>query len=41
MDNLRSVLDVTKIEEIRNEHIRVLCGVKSVNENKRVCIRMV
>src|SRR5678816_947056 len=33
MDNLRGVLGVRRIDKMRNEHIRVLCGVKKgINE---------
>ena len=38
MDNLRGILGVRRIDKMRNEHIRGLCGVKKgvnekINEN--------
>src|SRR5678815_1717427 len=39
MDNLRGVLCVRRIDKMRNEHIRELCGVKKgVNERINECM---
>ena len=39
MDNLRSMLGVRRIDKMRNERIRELCGVKKgINERINECV---